>query len=102
MFARIFKPSKTAMQSGQAKTAYWVLEFDAQAARKIDPLMGWTSSAETRPGQVRLTFEDKEDAIDYATRNNIPYQLIAEKNHTRVIKAYADNFQFQRRKPWTH
>ncbi len=54
MFARIFKPAKTAMQSGRAKTSRWVLEFEAEAARRIDPLMGWTSADETTPGQVRL------------------------------------------------
>ncbi len=102
MFARIFKPAKTAMQSGQAKTSSWVLEFDAATARSLDPLMGWTSSEETTPGQVRLTFAEKEDAIEYATKRNIPYQLVTEKKRDPVIKAYSDNFSFRRRKPWTH
>lgn len=102
MFARIFKPSKTAMQSGQAKTASWVLEFDANAARTIDPLMGWTSSEDTRPGQVRLSFESKDDAIAYAAKHAIPYQVAEERVSKPVIKAYADNFATQRRKPWTH
>lgn len=102
MFARIFKPAKTAMQSGRAKTAGWVLEFDAEAARSIDPLMGWTSTSETRPGQVRLTFDTQDAAVDYATANNIPYQIIEETARTPVIKTYSDNFAFQRRKPWTH
>ncbi len=102
MFARIFKPSKTAMQSGQAKTEGWVLEFDSKAARSIDPLMGWTSSEDTRPGQVRLSFSSQTEAIEYANHHKIPYQLINEKKKTPVIKAYSDNFSFQRRKPWTH
>ncbi len=102
MFARIFKPAKTAMQSGKAKTGSWVLEFDAAAARSIDPLMGWTSSAETKPGQVRLTFENENDAVAYATKHKIAYQLVTEKKRAPVLKTYGDNFAFKRRKPWTH
>ncbi len=102
MFARIFQPARTAMQSGRAKTSHWVLEFDAKAARKIDPLMGWTSSEETRPGQVRLTFETKDAAISYAVKHNIPYQARETRARKPVIKAYSDNFSFNRRKPWTH
>jgi len=102
MFARIFKPAKTAMQSGRAKTAAWVLEFDAQTARTIDPLMGWTSAEDTRPGQVRLTFESKEDAISYATKHGLAHQVVEDRVSKPVIKAYADNFSTNRRKPWTH
>lgn len=102
MFARIFQPAKTAMQSGKAKTGVWLLEFEAEVARRIDPLMGWTSADETTPGQVRLHFETKEAAIKYAESRNIPYQVIAAKAATPVAKAYSDNFAFRRRKPWTH
>ncbi|MEL6790452.1 MAG: ETC complex I subunit [Pseudomonadota bacterium] len=102
MVARIFKPSRTAMQSGRAKSAAWVLEFDAQTARTIDPLMGWTSASDTRPGQVRLTFETKDEAVAYATGHGIAYQVIKARTAKPVIKAYADNFSANRRKPWTH
>jgi len=102
MFARIFKPSKTAMQSGIKKTGQWVLEFDAEAARNIDPLMGWTSSEETRPGQVRLRFDAVEAAVAYAKQHNLAYQIIEESQRKPVIKTYSDNFAFKRRKPWTH
>ena len=44
MSARIYSPAKTAMQSGKAKTGYWVLEYDPAEKRRIDPLMGYTSS----------------------------------------------------------
>ena len=63
--ARIYLPAKTAMQSGHRNTREWVLEFEPQARKSHDPLMGWTASADTL-GQVRLTFETKEDAITYA------------------------------------
>ncbi len=102
MLARIFQPSKTAMQSGKANTAKWVLEFEAEAARRVDPLMGWTSGADTRAGQVRLTFDTREAAVAFAEARSIPYQVIASHAPAPVAKAYADNFAFRRRKPWTH
>ncbi len=102
MFAKIFQPAKTAMQSGKAKSGQWVLEFEAEAARRIDPLMGWTSGEDTTAGQVRLTFEDKAAAVNYAQSRSIPYQLVESRAAAPVAKAYSDNFSFRRRKPWTH
>jgi len=102
MFAKIFQPAKTAMQSGKAKSGRWVLEFEAEAARRIDPLMGWTSAEDTTAGQVRLTFDTKESAVAYAESKNIPFTVAEPKKETPVAKAYSDNFQFRRRKPWTH
>ncbi|MFQ5562857.1 MAG: ETC complex I subunit [Parvularculaceae bacterium] len=102
MFARIFRPSKTAMQSGKAKSARWVLEFEAEAARRIDPLMGWTSADETTPGQVRLYFDTKDEAVAYAERRNIPFQVKEAPETAPVFKAYSDNFAYRRRTPWTH
>ncbi|MEL6363193.1 MAG: ETC complex I subunit [Pseudomonadota bacterium] len=102
MFARIYQPSKTAMQSGRAKTERWLLEFEAEAARRIDPLMGWTSSSDTRAGQVSLSFDSKDAAIAYAEAKSIPYQVVEPSRATPKPKAYADNFAFDRRKPWTH
>jgi hypothetical protein len=101
MLARIFRPSKTAMQSGKAKSGAWVLEFEPTDARRADPLMGWTQTADTE-GQVRLTFESKEEAVRYADQHGIPFQLIDPKPAKRIIKAYADNFAFGRKVPWTH
>ena len=102
MFARIFKPAKTAMQSGKAQTAHWVLEFEAEAARRIDPLMGWTSADETTPGQVRLSFETQGEAVAYAEKHGLPYRVDEERTPSLQPKAYADNFSFKRRTPWTH
>ena len=101
MLARIFRPSKTAMQSGKAKAGDWVLEFEPKDARRADPLMGWTQTADTE-GQVRLMFETKEEAVRYADQNGIAFQLIDPKPVKRIIKAYADNFAFGRKIPWTH
>ncbi len=102
MLARIYQPSKTAMQSGRAKNSAWRLEFEAEAARRIDPLMGWTSASDMQANQVMLEFDSKEAAIAYAERHAIPYQLFEAPTASPVMKAYSDNFAFRRRAPWTH
>ena len=102
MLARIFQPSKTAMQSGKAKTGYWRLEFEAEAARRIDPLMGWTSGSDTKAGQVSLDFDTREEAIAYCERQSIPYLVEEAPAGAAQPKAYSDNFAFNRRLPWTH
>ena len=101
MTARIFQPSKTAMQSGRGRTKGWVLEFVPSGARSVDPLMGWTSSSDTQ-AQVRLEFESREDAIAYAERNGIPYQIAEPEVRKPVKKSYSDNFKFGRIGSWTH
>lgn len=101
MSARIYKPARTAMQSGQARTKDWVLEHEAERPREIDPLMGWTSSRETRT-QLRLSFDTKEEAIAYAERNGIPYRVTEPAERKMQRKTYADNFKFGRIGSWTH
>ncbi|WP_091739439.1 ETC complex I subunit [Phenylobacterium immobile] len=101
MLARIFRPAKNAMQSGQGMRADWLLEFEPASARRSDPLMGWTQTTDTE-GQVRLSFETKEDAVRYAEAHGIAFQLVDPKPVKRIIKAYADNFAFGRKVPWTH
>jgi len=101
MLARIYKPSKSAMQSGKANTKDWLLEFEPASARVPDPLMGWTSSTDMN-GQVRLAFETKDEAVAYAERHGIAFQLHASNEPRPIIKAYADNFAVDRKYPWTH
>ncbi len=101
MLARIYRPAKTAMQSGKAKTKDWVLEFAPVSALRSDPLMGWTQSSDMN-GQVRLTFETRAEAVAYAQNNGLAFQLFEPKTPKRIIKAYADNFAAGRRQPWTH
>jgi hypothetical protein len=101
MLARIFRPSKSAMQSGMAKTHEWILEFEPASARKVDPLMGWTSSTDM-DGQIRLKFASSDEAVAYAQAHQIPFQLIEPQDRKKIIKAYADNFVPGRRFPWTH
>ena len=102
MLARIFRPAKTAMQSGKTKGREWVLEFEPSDARRSDPLMGWTQTSDTASSQVRLEFESKEEAVRYADQHGLAFQLIDPKPAKRIIKAYADNFAFNRKQPWTH
>ncbi|MFM8800397.1 MAG: ETC complex I subunit [Tagaea sp.] len=93
--ARIYRPAKTAMQSGKAKTQAWVLEFEPGAAKRPDPLMGWAGSADT-DGQIRLTFETQELAIGYAIRHGIAFDVAPPKAARVRPKSYADNFKYDR------
>jgi hypothetical protein len=101
VFARIYKPAKTAMQSGTAKTKEWVLDFEPEQPREIEPLMGWTSSGDMTQ-QIRLQFDTSEEAIAYCERHGIPYQVFSPKRATRSVMSYSDNFAFKRRDAWTH
>ena len=103
MTARIYKPAKTAMQSGTAKTHQWVLEFAPASAREVDPLMGWTSSGDTQ-AQVRLRFESRAAAEAYATEKGIDFDVMEPKLRKPVIRArgYGENFATDRKGVWTH
>jgi hypothetical protein len=89
------------MQSGRAKTHRWVLEFEQEKPRGIEPLMGYTSSADMRQ-QVRLRFDTLEEAVAYAERNAIPYSVATSRE--RIVKpaSYSDNFRYGRKENWTH
>jgi NADH dehydrogenase len=103
MRARIYRPARTAMSSGTAKTKHWVLEFVPESARGIDPLMGWTSSADTQ-AQVRMSFETKEAAVDYAKAHGIDAVVLEPKTRKPNIRprGYGENFATNRRGAWTH
>ena len=101
MTARIYKPAKTAMQSGHAKTHEWVLDYEPEEPRVVESLMGWTSSGDMK-SQLRLQFSTKEEAVAYAERHGIPKQVQEGKQTQRRGLSYADNFSFSRRGAWTH
>ncbi len=101
MAARIYKPARTAMQSGMANTKDWALDFEPAEPRRVEPLMGWTSSADMRQ-QVRLRFASKDEAIAYCERRGIAYQVTDDNPSRRRTISYADNFAFNRRDAWTH
>ena len=88
--AKIYKPNKTAMQSGLGKTNKWILEYETKNPTK-NPLMGWESSSDTY-SELNLEFKSKELAIEYAKKNKIDYELIESKSRKIIKKSYADNF----------
>ncbi len=88
--AKIYKPSKTAMQSGVKKFDKWIIEFISEKPG-INPLMGWESSTDTS-SELKLEFSSKNLAIEYAKRNKISYELIEPKVRKIIKKSYADNF----------
>jgi hypothetical protein len=101
MLARIYKPARTAMQSGTAAAERWMLEFEPETPKAAEPLMGYTSTADMRR-QVRLPFDTKEQAVAYAERHGIPYRLVAAQEPAPKKLSYADNFRYGRPQPWTH
>jgi hypothetical protein len=101
MVARISRPAKNVMQSGQAKSQRWLLDYEPTAPKSVDPLMGWTSTADAA-AQIRLWFASKEEAIAYAERKGIAYRVVEPKEKTAKTTSYSDNFKYGRVGTWTH
>ena len=103
MRARIYRPARTAMSSGMAKTKQWVLEYAPASSREVDPLMGWTSSADTQ-SQVKLRFDSKDAAVEYAQANGIDAVVQEPKSRKANLRmgGYGENFATNRRGAWTH
>jgi len=101
MTARIYKPARTAMQSGKANTREWVLDYEPEQPPIVEPLMGWTSSTDMKR-EVHLRFDTKEEAIAFCEREGIPYQVFETHPPVRQRISYSDNFAYPRREAWTH
>ena len=101
MFAKIYQPSASAMQSGRGNTQKWVLEFVSRTPTVIDPLTGTARSTNMRD-QLSLKFDSLEDAVSYAKGNKIPYRVSQPKTRKRISRSYAENFAYDRKLPWTH
>ena len=103
MPVRIYRPARNAMQSGKAKTDQWVLEHEAAEPRRVDPLMGWTSSADTQ-SQVRLRFDSREAAEAYAEEKGLEFDVVPPKPRKANIRqrGYGENFATDRKGAWTH
>jgi ETC complex I subunit conserved region len=93
--ARIYRPAKTAMQSGRGNTRKWVLEYELATGRGRDPLMGWTTADDTL-NQVRLHFDTIEEAQTFADRQGLTYTVIEPHAISEKPKSYADNFRYDR------
>ena len=89
------------MQSGEGRTKEWVLEFAPASPREIEPLMGWTGTRDMR-AEVLLAFDTKEEAVAYAEREGIAYQVFEPAPRKMIRKSYADNFKYGRIGRWTH
>ena len=101
MSARIYQPSRTATQSGAAKTRRWLLEFEPDSPREIEPLMGWTSSGDMN-SQVKLWFDTKEEALAFAAGKGLTATVEETQAHARKTQVYSDNFKTSRVGQWTH
>ncbi len=103
MRVRIFQPARNATQSGVANSKNWVLVYPQADARALDPLMGWTSSDDTQ-SQVRLKFETRKQAEDYAREKGLDYVVVEPNKREPNIRprGYGENFATDRRAPWTH
>ena len=101
MTIKIYKPAKTAMQSGLGKTKKWLAEYISEVDSVKDSLMGWNSSLDTQ-SQIKVFFDKKEQAIAWAKKNN--YQFYIEEPKVKKIKpkSYSSNFCINRKEPWTH
>lgn len=89
---RIFQPSKTAMQSGRGNTQHWLLKFEPEEPKVADPLMGWIGSGDTRT-QLTLKFGSRDDAVAYAVRHGLQYELQEARPRSVRPKSYAENFR---------
>ena len=87
---KIYKPTKTAMQSGKKNTKKWLIEFDTFNS-EVSPLMGWISSKDTM-SEVKLEFDTKDQAINYAKKNNLNYYVLEPQKRKIIKKSYSDNF----------
>ena len=101
MTIKIYKPTKTAMQSGNKNTKKWLAEYISDIDTKKDVLMGWNSSLDTKE-QIKIFFDTKEQAIEWSKKNNHQFIVIEPKERKIKIKSYASNFDINRKEPWTH
>ena len=92
---RIFKPSKTATQSGRNNIKKWVIEFEPNSPKQTDNLMGWIGSKDTK-GQIQLKFNSKEEALSFAKKNGLTAHVQEPRKRKIRLKNYADNFSFNR------
>ena len=101
MVARIYQPTKNAMQSGRGHGQGWILQIERNHPSLPNDFIGWSGSNDTS-SQVHMNFETQQAAVAFAVHNGIAYQIFTPKERKIKPKSYADNFAFDRLKPWTH
>lgn len=92
--ARIYQPAKSAMQSGKYNCRNWCLEYVDEGERFVDPIMGWTGSSNMQANQVRLSFATMEEAVAYAKRNEIEFELFEPQKASTKIRSYVSNYRY--------
>lgn len=93
MKARIYKPGKSAMQSGRGKANRWILEYELATPRQPEALMGWSASGDTL-NQVRLNFSTREEAEAFAVREGLAFTVLRERERRIKPRNYSDNFRY--------
>lgn len=101
MNAIIYRPTRNAMQAGKGNSKSWLLIHERDEAREIEPLMGYTTSRDTKT-QIKLNFESLEAAEEYARKNGLAYTVKQAQETTPKRSVYSDNFRHDRKTPWTH
>ena len=101
MTIKIYKPTKSSMQSGLGKTKLWIAEYVSEQDKTKDSLMGWNSSSDTKE-QIKMFFDTKDQAVEWAKKNNQQFVVIEPKVKKYNLKSYASNFDMNRKEPWTH
>jgi len=101
MFAKIYQPARSAMQSGTSKSRHWVLEFISKRPNVFDPLTGTMRSTDMH-SQIELKFDTLEEAVAYAKKHDIAHRVVKAKEIKRIPRTYAENFAYDRKQPWTH
>lgn len=91
--ARIYRPSKSAMQSGRGGPHSWILEYESEAARVPEPLMGWIPADDTL-GQVRIGFSTLEEAHKFAEDHGISCSVVPPHERKVRPRNYGDNFRY--------
>lgn len=101
MVARIYRPSKNAMQSGMGNSKLWRLEYEPESPKTFEHVMGYCGSSDMKQ-QIKLKFDSEEEAIAYCKRNGIAYKVMEEHRRKHRNRTYADNFRYGRKGTWTH
>ncbi len=103
MHAKIYQPARSVMQSGQSGQSggVWVFEFDRSERSEPEALMGWPSSSDTAR-IIRIDFQTKAEAIAYAEKMGVSFDVMDTPHRRLKLRSYADNFAADRRQAWTH
>lgn len=95
--ALIFRPSKSAMQSGTQNRKQWKVEIRSDSAKWVDPTMGWISGQDTTR-QLSLSFKTEKEAIKYCEKNGLDWDIVEGNERNFKPKSYANNFSTYKRR----